>query len=277
MFLVNSILNAALLLLWVSWRASRFDPLARPVAGTLTGTVRKAGSSGMNAWAFPVIIVAVLLVRAVFYWQVGPALNWTPRLELPSMFLPFRSDFLDRTLLFSLLSFGNLLAPLYLWLLFLAMINKSIPDTDRWQHTIRINLWPLGRWHWSLQLLLPMVATVLLWLALRPLLERVQAMPVTPFSARAAVQGLLIWADWFLTVKYLIAVILITHLVNSYVFVGRYTLLDYLNASAVSILRAFRWAPLKTKRVDFSPVVAVALVFALDHLAGYLIGRYFPL
>ncbi len=277
MTLVNAILNIAVLLLWISWRASRFDPLARPMASTLVGTLRNAGAARTRDWTYPLVIVGLLLLRAVFYWQVGPTLNWTPRLELPGTLLPFRSDFLDRTLIFSLLSFGNLLAPLYLWLLFLAMINRRMPDDDRWQRIVRLNLWPLARWHWALQLFLPMLATVLIWLALRLLLQRVQALPMAPFSAWWLAQGWFVWANWFLTVKYLIAVLLLGHLVNSYVFLGAHPLLEYANASAVSMLRALRWLPLRAKRVDFSPVVGIALVFALDHLASILLARAFPL
>ncbi len=277
MNLVNTILNAAALLLWISWHASRFDPLARPAASTLVGTLRPAGASRRNDWTYPLVIVGLLLLRALFYWQVGPALNWTPRLELPGTQLPFRSDFLDRTLIFSLLSFGNLLVPLYLWLLFLAMINRQMPDDDRWQRIVRLNLWPLARWHWALQVFLPMLATVLIWLALRPLLERVQALPAAPFNVWWLAQGWFVWANWFLTVKYLIAALLLGHLVNSYVFLGQHPLLEYANASAVSILRALRFLPLHTKQVDFSPVVGIALVFAVDHFAGLVLARAFPL
>jgi uncharacterized protein YggT (Ycf19 family) len=275
--LVNAILNVAVLLLWISWHASRFDPLARPTASTLVGTLRKTGAVRTRDWTFPLVIVGLLLLRAVFYWQVGPTLNWTPRLELAATLLQLRSDFLDRTLLFSLLSFGNMLAPLYLWLLFLAMINRRLPDTDRWQHLIRLNLWPLGRWHWALQLGLPMLATVLIWLALRPLLERVQALPTVPFSAWWLAQGWCVWASWFLSVKYLIAAILLGHLVNSYVYVGRHPLWDYASASAGPLLRPLRWLPLRAGRVDFRPVVAIALVFGVDHFASAVLARAFPL
>ena len=277
MSLVNAILNLAALLLWVSWRASRFDPLARPTASTLVGTLRKTGSSRAGYWTFPLIIAALLLGRAVFYWQIGPALNWTPRLDLTATVLPFSSDFFDRTLLFSLLSFGSVLARLYVWILFLAMINRRLPDTDRWQRLIRLNLGPLGRWHWSLQLFLPMLATVLIWLALRPLLGRVQSLPASPFNAWWLAQGWFVWAGWFLSVKYLIAAILLGHLVNSYVYVGRHPLWDYASASAGPLLRPLRWLPLRAGRVDFSPVLAIALVFGADHFASAALASAFPL
>ncbi len=273
--IVNAILNLAALLLWVSWRAARFDPLARPTASTLVGTLRKTGSARAGDWTFPLLIAGLLLGRAVFYWQVSPTLSWTPRLDLTATLLPFRSDFFDRTLLFSLLSFGNLLAPLYVWILFLAMINRSLPDTDRWQWMIRLNLGRLGRWHWALQLFLPMLATVLVWLVLRPLLQRVQSLPTAPFSAWWLAQGWLVWAGWFLSVKYLIAALLLGHLVNSYVYVGRHPLWDYASVSAGPLLRPLRWLPLRAGRVDFSPVVAIALVFGADHFASKALGKAF--
>jgi uncharacterized protein YggT (Ycf19 family) len=275
--IVNSILNLAGLLLWVNWCASRLDPLARPTASTLVGTLRKANPSRARHWTFLLILAGLLLLRALFYWQAGPALGWTPRLVLAATALPFRSDFLDRTLLFSVLSFSSALGVLYVWLWFLGAVNRRVADTDRFQRFVRQHLGRMGRWHWTLQLLLHVGLMALAWLALRPLLARVQSLPAAPFSAWWLAQGACVWAGWFLTVKYLIAAVLLGHLVNSYVYLGNQPFWEFVSATAGNLLRPLRWLPLRLGRVDFAPVVGIALIFLLDHFASPALARWFPL
>ena len=277
MAFVNYLLNLAGLLLWVSWCASRLDPLARPTASTLVGTLRKANPTRARHWTFLLILAGLLVVRALFYWQAGPALGWTPRLVLAATALPFRSDFLDRTLLFSGLSFGSALSIVYVWLFFLGAVNRRVPDTDRFQRLVRQYLGRLGRWHWTLQLLLQLCLAALVWSALRPLLARVQAVPAAPPSAWWLAQGACVWAGWFLSVKYLVAGFLLGHLVNSYVYLGNQPLWEFVSATAGNLLRPLRWLPLRVGRVDFAPVVGIALVFLLDHFAGPALARAFPL
>jgi uncharacterized protein YggT (Ycf19 family) len=277
--IVNAILNLAGLLLWVNWCASRLDPLARPTASTLVGTLRKTDPARARArhWAFLLILAGLLGLRALFYWQAGPALGWTPRLVLAATALPFRSDFLDRTLLFSGLSFVSALGVLYVWLLFLCVVNRGVPDADRFQRFVRQHLGRLSRWHWTLQLFLQIALVALVWFALRPLLARVQAVPAAPSSAWWLAQGVCVWAGWFLTVKYLVAAFLLGHLVNSYVYLGNQPAWEFVSATAGNLLQPLRWLPLRVGRVDFAPVAGIALVFLLDHFAGPALARAFPL
>ena len=103
MSLINFILDIAGLLLWLSWRSIRFDPFTRPTPATLAGTVRRAEPVRLKRWHFLAALLGLLAVRAAFYWQIGPAVNWTPRLDLGIVALAFRSDVFFTVLLFSFL------------------------------------------------------------------------------------------------------------------------------------------------------------------------------
>src|SRR5579863_6851700 len=105
MALTDFILNIVGLLLWLNWLSLHFDPLAKTSATSLVSTLRKADPSGPRRWQSLAAVVGLVVIRALIYWQIGPALNWTPRLALAPIGLSFRSDFLWRALLFSTLSF----------------------------------------------------------------------------------------------------------------------------------------------------------------------------
>src|SRR5271170_4010983 len=118
---VDFILNLAGLLLWVKWRSLPFDPIHKRTPATLVGTLRRAAPSHFQRWHLMVMIVALLVLRAVVYWWIGPAFAqvWVGKLDLGVMILPFRSDWFVRILFFSFFSFGLALGIYYAWLLLL--------------------------------------------------------------------------------------------------------------------------------------------------------------
>src|SRR5262245_23788161 len=114
MGLIDFILNLAALLLWLTWRSVPFDPLVKSSPASLAGTLRRAAPRRWQRWHFLPALAALLFFRALLYWQIGPAVNWTPNLRLGAIALSFRCDFFDRMLLFSLFSFAATLAVFYL-------------------------------------------------------------------------------------------------------------------------------------------------------------------
>ena len=104
MGIVDSILNLAGLLLWLSWRAERFDPLAKRVPATLMGTLRPATPKKLRRWYFLLIIAVLLLMRAVIYRWLAPV--WVAKLNLVVMVPRFQSHWFPGILLFSFLSFA---------------------------------------------------------------------------------------------------------------------------------------------------------------------------
>ncbi len=263
MSFVNLLLDLAGLLLWVNWRSAKFDPIARSTPATLIGTVRSTEPRKTARWHFPLVLLALLLVRAWLYWHIGPLVDWTPALNLGVISISFRSDYFLRVVLFSILSFAAVLAVFYLWLLLFSIINTGKADDDSVQRLVRLHLGWFDRWPWPLKLLLPLLVTALFWLGLDPLLCRMQILPPSAsFLHRleqAATLGLGVYFLW----KYLIVGILILFLLNSYVYLGNHPIWSFLALSGRNLLAPIRRLPLRIGKLDLAPIIAIAVAIEL--------------
>ncbi|MDB6111608.1 MAG: hypothetical protein JWR69_3358 [Pedosphaera sp.] len=268
MSLINFILNLAGLLLWLNWLSLRFDPLARTSATSLVGTLRKADPTGPKRWKFLAALMALVFFRALIFFGLGPAIDWTPTLELGVITLPFRSDLLQRVLLFSALDLTLTLGIFYLWLLLLSVANTSVPDDDPLQRLVRLHVRWVERWPKVIKFLLPLLVAGLFWLALHPLLSHLNIIPRTTNPAHLAEEAVTIGLGTYLAWKYLIAGVLLLHLLNSYVYLGNHALWNFINLTARNLLVPLRWLPLRLGKLDFAPPVAIALLFLIAHFSG---------
>jgi uncharacterized protein YggT (Ycf19 family) len=210
-------------------------------------------------------LLALLLGRAVFYWQAGARLQWDPGISLSTFSLFFRSDWPGRMVLFSFLSFGAMLGFFYLCLLLLSSVNAPVPDADPAQRLVRLHLGRLERWPGLVKLLLPLVVTMALWCALNPLLLSIHM--VTEVSAwRLLAQGAVIGLAAYLALKFLVVGFLALYVLNSYVYLGDFPFLDFVNTTARGLLRPLRRLPLRIGRVDLAPLAGMALVMAAAEL-----------
>ena len=96
MALIDLILNCFALLLWLNWLALRSDSPAWTPAVSLAGTLRRADAYASKRGKSLASLAALLVGRALVYWQFGSQLHWTPRLDLEIIDLHFHLD-LDRT------------------------------------------------------------------------------------------------------------------------------------------------------------------------------------
>ena len=272
MGLIDSILNLAGLLLWLNLWSVRFDSLVQPTAKTLAGTLRRADSSGSNRWKSLAGLAALLILRPVFYREIGDALSWTPTLNLAAVALPFRSEFLGQMFLFSLFSFGITLAVYYLWLVFLALVNRRVADADPFQQLVHAQLGRIVRWPWLLQWLLPLLLAGASWLVFHPLLVRWEIIPGSRSTSQLVRQSALIGLGAYLPLKYLIGVFLFTHLLASYVYLGNHPVWNFVNVTARNLLAPLRWVPLRLGKVDFAALAGIVLVF----LAAEFVLHWLP-
>lgn len=273
---LDLLLSCAAVLLWLNWWGGGWAS-PRPSGIALVTTLRRAEPPRRDRWRSPVILGAILLLRALFYWQIGPGLNWMPRLSLVAVEIPFRTDNLGRMLLFSLLGFLVTGAVFYFCLLLLSAVNQKAAPTDYWQGLIRVLVGAIERWPAWLKLLLPFAAAVLFWLAVGPLLSAMGIqLPVQSYRHRleeAALIGCSAWLSW----KYVIAGVLVLHIVSTYVYLGNALTWQHINMTAQNLLRPLAWLPLRIGQFDFAPVLALVLVFAasygIDQLLPYLYCR----
>lgn len=275
MSLLNAILNVVGILLWIAWRT--FAPTTSNLTPGLSrvSLVRPAGSASGWRWSPLLALFALLGLRAVFYDSVATSVSWSPTLPLTVIAPALRGDSLPRMLLFSVLSFALALGAFLFSLLLLSILCRQLPDSDTWPRWVRLNLGFLARLPWPLKLLVPGIAITLLWAALQPLLAKLGIIPKPVNAAllwqQAGVVGLCAYLDW----KYLLLGLLVLHAVHSYVYLGAHPFWAFLSHCARTLLQPLQLIPLQLGRIDLSPLVAGALVVALDHWLPPLLHRLY--
>ena len=279
MGLIDFILNLAGLLLWLNWRAAKADPLGKPAPATLIGTLRRAEPANASRWHLAAVLGGLLLLRALFYWQIGSAVAWAGKLDLGVTVLSFSSTLsgpmlsLLRMVVFSLFSFALTLGIFYFWLLLLSILGGPMP-THRF---VKIQLGRIDAWPRRVKLFLPLAVVALVWgLASWPL-AWLQTIPQPVSLARRLAESLIIALGSYLVWKFLIAALLGLHLLNSYIYFGKNPFWNYVNATSNQLLRPLQNIPLRAGKADFAPVAGIALVFLLAGLAGralvFIYGR----
>jgi uncharacterized protein YggT (Ycf19 family) len=273
--LIDFILNLAGLLLWLNWRTLKFATPIQPRSVSLLSTLKYTGRHPSVRWLYLLALFALLGIRSLFYWHIGSAVNWTATLDFWAFRISLRSDFLDRMALYSWLGFIMFLVSFYLWLLLLSIVNRSVPDSEPWQRLVRLQLGWLELFPAAIKLILPFLAGALLWYLLSYWFGNSGLVPRTyspqHLWQQAALLGLMSYLVW----PYLIAAILLLHLLNSYVYLGNYPFWSFINLTARNLLIPFSWLPLKLGRLDFTPLIAVALLMAATHYGGNALAHLF--
>ena len=63
-----------------------------------------------------------------------------------------------------------------------------------------------------------------------------------------------------LTLKFVLPVILLLHLVTSYVYLGKSPVWDFIATTARGLLALLRWLPLRVGKLDLGPLAAIVLI-----------------
>ena len=270
---VDFILNLAALLLWIKWRSLPFDPIHKRTPATLVGTLRRAAPSHFRRWHLLAAIGALLVLRAAVYWWIGPAFGqvWIGKLDLGVTVLPFRSDWFVRILAFSFFSFGLVLGNYYICLLLLSLLNAQSAAAGSVQRLVRMQLGGIDGWPPWVKILLPFALSASgWWLASWPL-TWLAIIPAPVSAGHRLEESVVIGLAGYLVWKFIAAALLALHLVNTYVYFGKHPFWNYVNATAQKLTAPLRKIPLRTGRVDFAPVVEIALIFLAAELAERLL------
>lgn len=260
MALLDFILNLVGLLLWFNWRAARFDPLAASRPATLAGTIRRAEKATLQRWHLPLLLLGLLLLRAPLYVTFGTALNWTGKIDVGPIAVPFRADAgVYVMLLFSFYSFGVMLAVFLIWALFLSAVKAAAPEADSLRQLLRLHLGRAENWPRTVKLVLPLVLVALVWWLAGWPLPYFNILPAPPDMVSRWEQALLVGLGSYLALKYLLVGIFALYAVHSYVYFGRQPFWQHLDLVARQLLRPLRRLPLRLGRIDLAPVAAIAL------------------
>jgi uncharacterized protein YggT (Ycf19 family) len=264
---VDLILNLAGLLLWIKWRSLPFDPIHKRTPATLVGTLRRAAPTYFRRWHLLAGIGLLLILRAMIYWQIGSAVHWTGRLDLGVITLSFRSDLFARVLLFSVSSFGLALGIFYLWLLLLSLLNGKSENTGSIHRLVRMPLGAIDGWPRWAKIISPFAATTLIWWLASWILSWQEIIPKPVSAMHRIEESLIIGIGSYLVWKFIAAVLLVLHLLNTYVYFGKHPFWNYVNATAQNLVAPLRKIPLRAGKVDFAPVVGIAIIFFAAELA----------
>lgn len=271
MALLDFILNLVGLLLWFNWRAARFDPLSKSRPATLAGTIRRAEKTAFRRWHLPFALLGLLLLRVPLYRSFGGALNWTGKIDLGTISIPFTSNVPSYLpmLLYSFYSFGVVLAVLLIWLLLLSALKSNAPESDSLRQLLELHLGKVERWSREVKLLLPLVlVTPIWWLASWPL-TFYGIMPAPAGMLVRLEQAVLVGIGSYLAWKYLLVGIFALYFVSSYVFFGRQPFWQHLDIVARLMLAPLRRLPLRLGKMDFAPLLGIALVLGLANVAEH--------
>jgi len=263
---IDFILNVAGLLLWLNWRSARLDPFTRGIPATLAGTVRRAEPMRLKRWHFLAALVILLFFRALLYNALGPAAEWTPRLNLVVVQLAFpviRGHTFLSILSFSVLSFLQLLLVFYLWLLIIAVANRRETSPDPLHKLVLVQLGGLARLPLTAQLLVPVFVVAGLWMAFHPLLVYIGVTPHVRSNGVLFAQGCVASLMLYWTVKYLLVALLAVHLVITYVYLGANPVWEFINTTSKNMLTPLRNLGLRFGRIDFAVILGIILVILL--------------
>ena len=261
MDLIDWILNVAGVFLWIDWRSAR---AATPRSAlSIASAVRPASPSsptkGLGSLAS---LAAILLIRPLFYYSIGSAVNWIPALNFLAIAIPWRSDLVGRMFLFSFISFGKALGFYYAWLLLLSVTNRKVSDEDGVQRFVRAQLGWLERIPWWLKLLLPSIVAALAWVGLSVLFMAMGLLPVRPIETRWVQAGAFALAA-LLAWKWLLVTFFLVHMLNIYVYLGTHPAWAYVSVTARRLLGPLRF--LQIGKLDLSPVIGAGVVLALAY------------
>jgi len=268
---IDFILNVAGLLLWLNWRSVRLDPFNRGIPATLAGTVRRAEPMRLKRWHFLAALAGLLLIRANFYEHIGPAVNWTPKLNLtvvmPAFPLTVRGhDFFLSAFLFSVASFVRLLVVFYFWLLAIAVFNRHETNPAPLQKLLLQQLGRVARWPLFIQLILPIFIIAGLWALFHPLLIYIGVTTHLRSNALLLAQGAVVSLIVYLTLKFLLLAFLSVHLIVTYVFLGTNPVWEFINTTSRNMLAPLNRLPLRFGKIDLAPVIGIILVVLLLYL-----------
>ena len=253
MGIVDFILNLAGLLLWLNWRSVRFDPLAKRTPATLMGTLRPADPQKIRRWHLLAIIAGLLVLRAMVYRWIGPL--WVAKLDLVATTPQFRSNLFPDILFFSFLSFGLTLVVFYVGVLLLSILHGPEPI----HRLVKIPMGRVDGWPVWLKVLLPLIIVSVFWWLLSWPLDGMQKLPVS--MAQRCEQSMVIGLGSYVVWKFPTGALLGLYLLNSYIYFGKHPFWKYVSLAAQTLLRPLKPIPLRMGKVDFAPVVGIAIIF----------------
>jgi hypothetical protein len=258
---LDAILNLAIALLWLQWRSTRTALTPLPTKSLLS-LLQPTEHARVGAGVL-LVLAAVVLLRAFFYWQIGTPLGWRATLRLGVLPLDFRSDFLGLMLIYSALAAGLAIVVAFLWLTLLHTVNHRVSGEEPFTKWIRRVLGRAARGPGWLAFLWPLIMGAVAWLTLRPLLVSLALLPASSSLRHLAGEALLVGLGTYLAWAPLLISVLVLQVLNSYIYFGAHPFWGFIETTGRNLLRPLAALPVRVGRIDFAPVLGIALVWTV--------------
>lgn len=258
---LHSILNLIGLLFWVLWRAGTL-PRPKP-ANAIAGPTPQRGKIFKHSWVYLLGLIILLTLRAVFYNQFGPGLNWIPSLELIHEAPHFRSDIFSRAIAYSILSFSRWLSAFYLCLALLITIIPKEYSAGIWRSFLHCQFGRLSG--------LPKISLWIGALLLASLLHIIEIEWMALIGVRVENSQnyshlpLLIMLD-FRAATYLTMGIVTLYILNSFVYFGEKKFWKNIDDYGNQLLTPVRSIPLVVGKADLAPFLVMAIAYGLSYI-----------
>jgi len=259
MALIDLLLNLAGLIFWHGWRGTKAESPTGS-ALTLASNLKPAEVQRPRRWLDLMALLGLLLLRPIFYWHLGSALDWSAAWSPGPVILLFRSDFFTRMLLYSFVSFFWTLFVWHAWFCLLSAIHPR-RDSNPILQGVREQLGWIGRWPGVFQFMLPFLVLGMLWYWTVPALANIGLMPAPRTRPQLVQQSLLIAASLLLTFRWLFSVVFVLRWVNTYVYLGSHPFWEFVHRSGRFLLWPLNW--LRIGKLDFAPVAGLVLLWWL--------------
>lgn len=254
-------LNLLCLLLWFDWRTSRISSANPPKAASLSGALNHAAGSTSKRGGSLWLLLAILFLRPILYNALTHGATWTPVLELQIISLPWRSDDAWRMLLYSWISFGQLLLYAHVWMIALVRINHLRGEDNSVHRILHAQLGSLLRLPLAFRLALPALVVFLFWLFGSPLFVRLGITPEPKSIFHLLGQSFLLGAWQLLVYRWLLIGLLAFHMVELFVFLGDSRWLRYPRLSAKSLSSRFHGMRLVVGKVDLTDLILILAIY----------------
>jgi len=156
----------------------------------------------------------------------------------------------------------------YLWLLLLSILAEKTATEQPVQRLVRMQLGGVDGWPRWAKIISPLAFTALVWWLAGWLFAWLEIVPKPVSAAHRLEESLVIGLNSYLVWKYIAAALLVLHLLNTYIYFGKQPFWNYVNATAQNLLAPLRKIPLRAGKVDFAPVVGIAIIFFAAELAA---------
>ena len=256
---LHGILNLIGLLFWILWRAGTM-PRPKP-ANAVAGPTPRQGTVFKHSWVYLLALAVLLVLRAIFYNQFGPGLDWIPSLELLDEAPHFRSDYFPRALAYSVLSFARWLSALYFCLTLLITVKPDTDTAKMWRSFLRSQFGWIGGLPSSALWVAVLFMAVLLHIVEFEWMYRIGVR--TGNNLYFEYLPLLIVLD-FRAINYLVMGILTLYILNSFVYFGEGSFWKNVDASGKRLVSPICRLPLVVGKVNLAPFLMMAFAYGLS-------------